>query len=294
MTALPRDEAFDDEAFDDDDLGPATAARDRVAAAVQVLPAVDLRTMESGAALLSRIDRKYVVPVATLERLVTELQGRDDWAALEIDGRRIFGYESIYFDTPDLATYRAHLQRRRRRYKVRVRRYVDSGQCMLEVKRKGIRGLTVKERQPHDVFRRADLGEPGRRFVAEAVGGVGAAGRRLTVADLEPVVTTTNQRATMTSLAGHARLTVDTDLVCGWDDRHVALRPGYVVLESKVEGHAATVDRLLRSMGERPVVISKYCLGVASLGLDVPSNPWRRTLRSYFDSCSGPSPCLTH
>ena len=56
----------------------------------------------------------------------------------------------------------------------------------------------------------------------------------------------------------------------------------------------ARVDRLLRSMGERPVAISKYCLGVASLGLDVPSNPWRRTMRSFFDSCTGPSPCLTH
>ena len=285
MTALPREEAFDDE-----DLGPASVTRDRVAAAVRELPAVDLRSLESGAALLTRIDRKYVVPVVTAEHLIAELEGRDDWAALEIDGRRVFGYESVYFDTPDLTTYRAHLQRRRRRYKVRVRRYLDSGQCMLEVKRKGVRGLTVKERQPHDHLRRGELGEPGRRFVADAVCDDG----RLSVADLRPVVTTSNHRATLTSLEAHARLTVDTDLVCGWDARHVALRPGYVVLESKVEGHAAAVDRLLRSMGERPVVISKYCLGVASLGLDVPSNPWRRTLRCYFDSCTGPSPCLTH
>lgn len=286
MTALWREEAFDDE-----DLEPAPTTRHRVAAAVGGLRGIDLRTLESGAALLRRLDRKYVVPVATLERLVTELQGRDDWSALEIDGRRLFGYESVYFDTPDLATYRAHLQRRRRRYKVRVRRYVDSGHCMLEVKRKGVRGLTVKERQPHDVFRQSELGEPGRRFVADAFG---EDLRRLPVADLEPVVTTSNQRATIASLEGRARLTVDTDLVCGWDDRHVALRPDYVVLESKVEGHGSTVDRLLRSMGERPVVISKYCLGVASLGLDVPSNPWHRTLRTYFDRCAGPAPCVTH
>jgi hypothetical protein len=285
VSALAREDAYDPA-----DSGPASPTRDRVATAVASLPAVDLRSLESGAALLHRIDRKYVVPVASLEHLVTQLTGRDDWAALEIDGLRLFGYESVYFDTPDLATYRAHLQRRRRRYKVRVRRYVDSGQCMLEVKRKGVRGLTVKERQSHDVFGRAELGEPGRRFVADAVGD----GARLPVGELRPVVTTTNHRATIASLQGHARLTVDTDLVCGWGDRHVALRPGYVVLESKVQGHAATVDRLLRSMGERPVVISKYCLGVASLGLDVPHNPWRRTLRSYFDSCAGPSACLTH
>ena len=45
---------------------------------------------------------------------------------------------------------------------------------------------------------------------------------------------------------------------------------------------------------DRPVEISKYCVGVASLGLDVPSNPWRRTMRSYFDGCSGPSTCPSH
>jgi hypothetical protein len=284
MSALANEEAYGEE-----ESAP-RSTRDRVVDAVGALPGIDLRSLESGAALLSRIDRKYVVPVTALERLVSELSGRDDWSALEIDGRRLFGYESVYFDTPDLATYRAHLQRRRRRYKVRVRRYLDSGHCMLEVKRKGVRGLTVKERQPHDLFHRSDLGESGRRFVADNVGDVG----RLPMGDLRPVVTTTNRRATLVTLEGHARLTVDTDLVCGWDDRHVALRPGYVVLESKVDGHAATVDRLLRSMGERPVAISKYCLGVASLGLDVPSNPWRRTLRSFFDSCAGPSECTTH
>lgn len=284
MSALAREESYDEQP----EVLPTT--RERVVAAVASLPAVDLATLESGAALLTRIDRKYVVPVATFEDLVAELRQRDDWAALDIADRRLFGYESVYFDTPDLATYRAHLQRRRQRYKVRVRRYVDSGHCMLEVKRKGVRGLTVKERQPHDVFQRVDLGEPGRRFVSEAVGD----GGRIAVGELRPVVTTTNRRATLTSLTSRARLTVDTDLVCGWDDRHAALRPGFVVLESKVEGHAAAVDRLLRSMGERPVVISKYCLGVASLGLDVPSNPWRRTLRSYFDTCAGPSPCPSH
>jgi hypothetical protein len=278
-----------EEVYEGEEAGP-DSTRDRVVCAVAELPGTDLRSLESGAALLSRVDRKYVVPVTVLERLAAELRGHQDWSALEIDGRRLFGYESVYFDTPDLATYRAHLQRRRCRYKVRVRRYVDTGQCMLEVKRKGIRGLTVKERRPHDVFQRSELGEPGLRFVSDVVGD----GGRLSVADLRPVVTTTNARATLVSFEGRARLTVDTDLVCGWDDRHVALRPGFVVLESKVEGQAGAVDRLLRSMGERPVAISKYCLGVASLGLDVPSNPWRRTMRSFFDSCAGPAPCPIH
>jgi hypothetical protein len=100
---------------------------------------------------------------------------------------------------------------------------------------------------------------------------------------MRPVVVTGNRRATLANLNGHSRLTIDTDLACGWGNSHAALQPGFVVLESKVEGHGSQVDRLLRAAGVRPVPISKYCLGVASLGHDLPSNPWRRTMRRYFD-----------
>ena len=56
---------------------------------------------------------------------------------LQIDRRRSFDYESVYFDTPDLSTYRAHVQRRRLRFKARTRTYTDSGLCMFEVKLTG-------------------------------------------------------------------------------------------------------------------------------------------------------------
>jgi hypothetical protein len=150
---------------------------------------------------------------------------------------------------------------------------------MLEVKRKGLRGLTVKERQPHPVDQRAELGAEGNAFVTDTLRG------HVTppAAPLSPVVVTRNRRATLASLATRARLTIDTDLSCGWGNPGIALRPDHVVLESKVEGHVSTVDRLLRSLGERPVEMSKYCIGVAALGLDVPTNPWRRTLRRYFE-----------
>ena len=260
------------------ELVPFSPTADRVSSVVRNLPAVDLPSLDAGAALLTRVDRKYVVPLATFERLVRTLG--DDWSALEISGSRLFGYSSVYFDTPDLLTYRAHLQRRRRRYKVRVRRYVDSDDCMLEVKTKGMRGRTVKERQPHATWQQSDLGEDGRRFVVDCLHAHGVP----PVSTFVPVVATSNRRATLTSLTDTARLTVDTDLTCGWGGLTTTLRPGHVVLESKVEGHASSADRILRAMGERPAAISKYCLGVASLGLDVPTNPWRRTLRTFFDT----------
>lgn len=270
MTALAGQEAVE--------LVPFSATALEVASTVGALPGIDLPTLEAKASLLTRVDRKYVVPLATFARLVHALG--DEWSVLEIDGSRLFGYASVYFDSPDLLTYRAHLQGRRRRYKVRVRRYVDSDDCMLEVKHKGVRGRTVKQRQPHATWSQSDLGERGREFVLDCLASHGEP----PVATFRPVVATSNRRATLASPADTARLTVDADLTCGWAGRTTVLREGYVVLESKVDGHASTVDRLLRALGERPVAISKYCVGVASLDLGVPTNPWRRTLRTFFDT----------
>lgn len=250
---------------------------DAVDAATWRVPPVDLETLDAGVALQTRIDRKYVLTVDLFTRLVGDLG--DAWFALEIDRRRLFGYSSVYFDTADFMTYRAHLQGRRHRYKVRIRRYVDSGDCLLEVKLKGRRGVTVKERLAHPTERRDQLGETGERFVGACVGRHGAP---QPTGDLRPVVATSNRRATFASLAENARLTVDVDLACGQGSQRTRLKPGFVLVESKVALRASRVDLLLREYGVRPITVSKYCVGVASLGLDLPTNPWNRTLRTFF------------
>ena len=112
-----------------------------MAGSVASLPAASLAEITERAELQTRIDRKYLVPVDAVADLVSGL-GR--FAVLEIDGLRGFRYESVYFDTPDLLTYRAHLQGRRRRFKVCTRAYLDSADCMFEVKLEGSRGSTVK------------------------------------------------------------------------------------------------------------------------------------------------------
>jgi hypothetical protein len=251
-----------------------------VSTALDLLPPIDLATLDEAAALLDRIDRKYVVPLAVAERLVTDLAAvGDDWRVLKIDGARSFGYSSVYFDDRELSTYRAHLQRRRRRYKVRVRRYTDSGLCMLEVKRKGLRGRTEKVRRPHPSTEAASLGRQGWEFVADALDGY------LPPPDphLGPVLVTANRRTTLVTLSGGARVTLDTELTTGWGPTHAQLRPDLVLIESKVAQRSSHVDRLLRSYGHRPVRISKFCVGVASIEPGLPSNPWRRTMRQFFD-----------
>jgi len=111
------------------------------------LPPIGLDELVSRAALLTWVDRKYLLPPAHLPALLRGLG--TDVRVLEIDSRREFGYRSAYYDTPELDAYLATAYRRRRRFKVRIRSYLDTGQHFLEVKTTGERGATVKDRVPH-------------------------------------------------------------------------------------------------------------------------------------------------
>src|SRR5262245_37674668 len=112
------------------------------ASTVDTMAPIELADLLSRAPLLTRVDRKYILPRWELPGLLAWLAPHA--AVLEIDGRREFAYRSDYFDTPTWDSYRASAHRRRRRYKVRLRAYLDTGQHFTEVKTRGHRGTTVK------------------------------------------------------------------------------------------------------------------------------------------------------
>ena len=122
------------------------------------LQPIGLDELNSDASLLTRKDRKYIMPVSMVRSLVEQ----DDLRVLEIDGLRSFRYESVYFDTPERVSYLAAAHKRRRRFKVRTRSYLDSGLCSLEVKTRERRGLTEKHRLSHNIGKRfvPDRGRP--------------------------------------------------------------------------------------------------------------------------------------
>ncbi|WP_347352381.1 polyphosphate polymerase domain-containing protein [Intrasporangium sp.] len=182
--------------------------------------------------LQTRVDQKYLVPLAVLDELVASLDS--DLRVLEIDGRRVFGYESVYFDTCNLQLFRDQVQGRRTRHKVRTRLYADSGLTMLEVKAKGRRGETVKHRLD---WRREDLLQihsEGRDFVGTHLAG------RPHVAVLRPVLRSTYRRMTLVHVAGGLRVTCDVDLAFeGPGGGAVRVPGGQVLLETKSATGAA-------------------------------------------------------
>jgi hypothetical protein len=240
------------------------------------MPGVGLAELEERAALLSRVDRKYLLPAAAVDRLVEQLAPAA--AVLDIDGCRQFRYESLYFDTPELTSFHRTAHRHRRRFKIRTRTYLDSGSCWLEVKVPGPRGSTVKYRSPHDPGRRDDVG-PGLAFVDDAFArhGFTAAGR----SGLRPTLRTAYLRCTLLLPGCGSRVTVDTDLRWTAGDRELRL-PGTAVVETKNGLVASGADRELWRRGHRPVALSKYATGLAALHTDLPAAPWKRVLRQHF------------
>jgi VTC domain len=255
-----------------------------VADAVAGLPAATLAEVLERSALQARIDRKYLVPIERFAELAARLPAT--WAVLEIGGLRGFAYESVYFDTPDLLTYRQHLQGRRRRYKVRTRTYLDSEDCMFEVKLKGRREQTVKARLPYPVADRTCINPQARAFLAAQL--QQAYGQP--VPRLAANVTTAYRRTTLVDLQHGTRLTYDVDLTCTGGGKVAAGLSRHVLVETKCHGPLGDADLALRGLGLRPVELSKYCVAVALLHPGIRANPWHRTLQRYFGTTrSAPS-----
>lgn len=241
-------------------------------AVISALASVSLAELNEVAELQTRTDRKYIVPLATLCEMIERLA--DQLAVLEIDGHTAFGYESVYFDTPSLDFYRDAAHRRRRRFKVRTRTYLDSGLTMLEVKSKGCRNATVKHRTTHSNRRHLDLAT--ERFVDERLGADGVA------RTLRPVLTTTYRRITLLSRADNSRITIDRGLRCVDEYGRCVQLPGSVIVETKTAGAPCGVDRWLWTAGHRPQKISKFGTALGALHPALPSNKWHRVIAQHF------------
>lgn len=246
--------------------------------ATEAPAALSLKEVLAVADLQTRTDRKYVVGPDVFDRLIDELGA--GLGVLEIGGRRLFRYESVYFDTPALESYLGAAHGRRRRFKVRTRSYLDSGECMLEVKTRSGRGETVKARMPYDHSRRTSLDADGMDFVRLHAS--------LPSGDaLAPVLTTAYSRATYVDLSTGSRLTCDTGLECSSPVGASVSLPDELLVETKSAGSPTAADRFLWRAGARPVAVSKFCVGMAALDPTLPANKWSRILHRHFDRTPG-------
>jgi hypothetical protein len=223
--------------------------------------------------LQTRVDRKYMLPEAVVALLIEQVHG--DAGVLVINDRASLGYESVYFDTDDLACYHAAAHGRRRRFKVRTRTYLETGVCFLEVKTVGGRGQTIKQRGPYPFEDRGRMTGEGRRIVADLLGTAAPP-------DLRPVMTTTYRRSTLVDMSTGGRVTIDADFRGATPDERAVFLEGHVIVETKSPSGPTATDRWLWGAGCRPVRLSKYAVALAALDPQLPANKWARTLRRWY------------
>lgn len=245
-----------------------------IAAALSTFDTVSLDGLNSKAAMLERLDNKYIVPAVRL--LPAFEKFRDLFDVLEIEGKRSFVYATRYFDNGEAQSYLDHHQGRRKRCKVRVRTYVDAGFSYLEVKLKDLRNITVKKR--------LKIEAPAFGLSAEAIDFIDAChaemyGTPLARA-LQPVIEMEYARITLVAKEGGERMTIDTNLSFSNQGSSRAAPAGQFILETKSARGNGVADKILRSEHLHPTKqCSKYCVGMAALGYVEKHNRFLPALR---------------
>lgn len=246
------------------------------------LEPISLEELVGQAAMMTRVDRKYVLTREMVNPLLFALDPHTQ--VLTINDQAPQPYQSTYFDTPDMRSFSMAAHKRRRKFKVRTRTYVASKMSFLEVKATGPRGVTIKERIPYDfdAAMRAELLDEVRPWLEEQLE---KAGQPVGIGDvLEPIMWGSYNRTTLLMADGTGRATFDTDL--DWQNSRGSYlhEPNMVIFETKSGSRPSELDRLLWSHGHRPAKISKFGTGMAALDPNLPHNRWNRVLKQHFHS----------
>jgi VTC domain len=220
-------------------------------------------------ALLTRVDRKYLLPREALDALLFSL--RHDYGVLRAGTRFAARYSTRYFDTADLRMYDDHRRGRCPRYKVRTRHHLDRKLSFLEVKRKGANQRTTKAILSRP-FGAAELDAECRRFIDEYC--------PIAADDLVSGVSIDFVRATLVGEIVNERVTIDWN----FDFHHVSAgaRLAHAVIvevkQARYSNHTPAI-RALRAFRVREQSISKYCIATATLAA-VRSNTFKSALRA--------------
>jgi hypothetical protein len=225
-----------------------------------------LEEMDS-VALTNRIDSKFVFPEQVLDDLLIRLSSR--YRVLEIDKHKVHHYDTVYFDDVGWSLYLDHHNQRGNRFKLRARRYGSSSVCFLEVKRKTVKGRTVKSRMRIPALP-DELNAEHLQFLRRETGSTGS--------PLRKAISIAFDRITLVSLDPPERLTLDVNLSFSNSNTQKPL-PGIVIAELKQGGKATSFFlEQMKEMYIQPFSVSKYCLAVSLLESGIKSNTFKPQL----------------
>jgi len=199
--------------------------------------------------LMNRIDTKFAFNISDLDSLLLRLIPH--YKVFEIEDKRLLSYESLYFDDTSFAFFSDHHRGKMNRFKVRVRKYVESNLHFLEVKHK-YKGRTNKHRIAVEGF--IDLfSENQASFVNSLLD---------EHKDLQPCLWNNFKRMTFVGKEFNERLTLDIDIQFKWKNESQSF-DNLVIAELKQESlnRNSPFYSLMKEQEIRPYRLSKYCIG---------------------------------
>lgn len=199
--------------------------------------------------LMNRMDTKFAFRFSDLNTLLPLLTL--NYRVLTIEGTNTPHYESLYFDDERFSFFRDHHNGKGDRFKVRIRKYVESNLFFLEIKHK-IKGRTDKKRIVTDQFNEV-LPESDLAFVHKEL----QANKNLV-----PTMWNSFQRITLVSKTENERLTLDFNILFEKDGVKKSFKQ-LVIAELKQEdlNRNSVFYQLMKGQRIRPYRLSKYCLG---------------------------------
>lgn len=228
--------------------------------------AISLAEMD-GVSLMNRTDTKFIIPQVLIPELLNEII--DDYRALEVEGKKISRYHSVYFDTPDMLYYHQHHRGKAKRVKVRMRKYVESELCFLEVKKKDKKGNTLKSRIIIPDFEKENKLNEDQRAFLEALA--------VPTNVLVPSIENSFSRITLVNKNLSERVTIDVNLCFNGKELLQGPSGGLAVIEMKQPGldRGSALMAVLKKRLIRPFSVSKYCLGIALLNPKIKQNRFK-------------------
>ena len=214
---------------------------------------------------MDRQDTKFILSQEKLNEFLLSIS--PDYQVLEVDQNRMMTYRTRYFDTSDMQFYLEHHNGRVNRHKVRVREYVESNLCFLEVKRKDNRGKTHKERvQITDWVKELT---PSQRAYVQGIWGHND--------HLEPKLSGSFNRITLANKVHDERITVDLNL----EYSNANFNANLCVVELKQPGlnTRTSAYKSLRALKILPYSFSKYCVGMALTYEDLKKNNFKSKIK---------------
>ena len=214
--------------------------------------------------LMKRVDTKFILKEPQLLEVLSKLY--DDYKILEIDQERLMKYSTLYFDSENKKCFKDHHNGKLNRYKIRMRKYLVSDICFLEIKKKNNLGITNKIRTQIKDFE-TNLTSESKDFITKS---------KINNLLLEPSLYNNFSRMTLVNKNESERITIDVDLSFsfGTDEKKF---DKLVVVEIKQEGKRlnTTINRALKSMSILPTNFSKYCIGISNIIDDIKSNRFK-------------------